>query len=318
MKASEQEPWPPRSGKAPCMHSVDGSERASVRKRIVTLMKHANVALTILFCVGVVAGYGQTSGTQPDNTNVNERDRNPGEATADQQKVNATDRDLTQKTRQSVIEDKSITTSPAPQDKKDDSQGQQTKRMFWLVPNFAAVSANTQLPPLSTREKFKLAASDSVTDYSSYTWAAILAGQAMALNSDPEFGHGAAGYGRYYWRNVVDGISGTFFTEAIVPAMTHEDPRYYTMGKGGFFRRTAYAISMAFVTKKDSGGTTFNWSEVGGNALEAGLASAYYPPQERGASETARNFGTQMESAVLNHVFQEFWPDIRTKIFRRK
>ncbi len=41
--------------------------------------------------------------------------------------------------------------NPAPQDKKDDSQGQQTKRMFWVVLNFAAVSANTQLPPLSTR-----------------------------------------------------------------------------------------------------------------------------------------------------------------------
>ena len=80
--------------------------------------------------------------------------------------------------------------APAPQDKKDDSQGQQTKRMFWLVPNFAAVSAHTQLPPLSTREKFALAAQDSVEDYSSYTWAGILAGQAMLLNSDPELGSG--------------------------------------------------------------------------------------------------------------------------------
>ncbi len=203
-------------------------------------------------------------------------------------------------------------------DKDKESEGKQTKRMFWLVPNFAAVDANAQLPPLSTREKFKLAASDSVTDYSSYTWAAMLAGQGMALKSDPEFGQGAAGYGRYYWHNFVDGISGTFFTEAIVPALTHEDPRYYTMGKGGFFRRTRYAIVTSFVTKTDSGGRTFNWSEVGGNALEAGLANAYYPAQERSASQTARNFGTQMESAVLNHIFQEFWPDIRTKIFRRK
>lgn len=201
---------------------------------------------------------------------------------------------------------------------QDDSQGKQTPRMFWLVPNFGAVSANTQLPPLSVRGKFKLAAQDSVTDYSSYTWAAMLAGQGMALRSDPEFGNGAAGYGRYYWHNFVDGISGTFFTEAIVPALTHQDPRYYTMGKGGFFRRTRYAIVASFVTKTDSGGTAFNWSEVGGNALEAGLANAYYPASERSASQTARNFGTQMESAVLNHIFQEFWPDIRTKIFRRK
>jgi hypothetical protein len=207
---------------------------------------------------------------------------------------------------------------PAPKDKKDDSEGKQTKRMFYVVPNFAAVSAHTQLPPLSTREKFVLAAHDSLVDYSSFTWTAILAGQALALNSDPELGHGAAGYGRYYWRTFVDGVSGTFFTEAIVPAITHEDPRYYTMGQGGFFRRTRYAISRTFVTKTDSGGTSFNWSEVAGNGLEAGLSNAYYPPQERGLSQTARNWGTQMESAVLNHVFQEFWPDIRKKVFRGK
>jgi hypothetical protein len=190
--------------------------------------------------------------------------------------------------------------------------------MLWVVPNFAAVDANKQLPPLSTREKFSLAAHDSVVDYSSYTWAGILAGQAMLLNSDPELGRGIKGYGRYYWRTFTDGVSGTFFTEAIVPAITHEDPRYYTMGHGGFFRRTGYAISRAFVTKTDSGGTSFNWSEVAGNGLEAGLSNAYYPPQERGLRQTALNWGTQMESAVLNHVFQEFWPDIRHHLLRQK
>jgi hypothetical protein len=204
------------------------------------------------------------------------------------------------------------------QNKRDDSEGKQTTRMLWVVPNFGAVNANTQLPPLSTREKFVLAARDSVTDYSSYTWAGILAGQAMLLNSDPELGRGAKGYGRYYWRTFVDGVSGTFFTEAIVPTVTHEDPRYYTLGHGGFFRRTGYAISRAFVTKTDSRGTEFNWSEVAGNGLEAGLSNAYYPSEERGLSQTAMNWGTQMESAVLNHIFQEFWPDIRKNLLHQK
>src|SRR5579859_124900 len=207
---------------------------------------------------------------------------------------------------------------PPARQKTENSEGKQTKRMFWLVPNFAAVDAHKQLPPLSTREKFSLAAHDSVVDYSSYTWAGILAGQAMLLNSDPELGHGIAGYGRYYWRSFVDGVSGTFFTEAIVPAITHEDPRYYTKESGGFRRRIGYAISRAFVTKTDSGGTSFNWSEVAGNGLEAALSNVYYPPQERGVSQTAKNFGTQMESAVLNHVFQEFWPDIRHHLLRQK
>jgi hypothetical protein len=207
---------------------------------------------------------------------------------------------------------------PVSQDNKDNSQGKQTKRMFGVVPNFAAVNADTQLPPLSTREKFSLAAHDSIVDYSSFTWTGILAAQAMVLNSNPELGSGIHGYGRYYWRTFTDGVSGTFFTEAIVPAITHEDPRYYTLGGGGFLRRTGYAISRAFVTKTDSGGTSFNFSEVVGNGLEAGLSNAYYPPQDRGLSQTTMNWGTQMESAVLNHIFQEFWPDIRKKLLRQK
>jgi len=201
--------------------------------------------------------------------------------------------------------------------KKDTEEGEQTKRMMWVVPNFAAVSANTELPPMTARDKFVLAVHDSM-DYSGFTWTAILAGQALATNSDPEFGHGIKAYGRYYWRAFADGVSGTFFTEAIVPAITHEDPRYYTMGHGGFFRRMGYALSRTVVTKTDSGGMTFNISEVVGNALEAGLSNAYYPPEERGLRQTGRNWATQMESAAVNNIAKEFWPDIRRKILRQK
>lgn len=193
----------------------------------------------------------------------------------------------------------------------------QTKRMFWVVPNFAAVNANTQLPPLTPHQKFVLAFHDSF-DYSSFVWTGIIAAQSFGLNSDPELGGGFKGYTRYYWRAFVDGVSGTYFTEAIVPVISREDPRYYTLGHGGFFRRTTYALSRTFLTKTDSGGTGFNWSEVGGNACEAALSNLYYPPQERGGAQTLRGWGNQMESAALNNIVKEFWPDIRHKVFRLK
>ena len=47
---------------------------------------------------------------KPDNTEVNKRDRNPGEATADQQKINPADRALTAKIRKAVMADKSLST----------------------------------------------------------------------------------------------------------------------------------------------------------------------------------------------------------------
>jgi hypothetical protein len=197
------------------------------------------------------------------------------------------------------------------------AEGKQTSRMFWVVPNFAAVSADTVLPPLSARNKYALAMRDSV-DYSSFVWAGLLAGQSMALKSDPELHQGLKGYSRYYWRAFADQASGAFFTEAIVPALTHEDPRYYTRGHGGFFRRTFYAVSRVVVTKADSGGARFNASEVVGNGLEAGLSNLYYPPEERSFSNTAKNWGTQLESAALNNIIREFWPDIRRKVFRQK
>lgn len=210
----------------------------------------------------------------------------------------------------------------APQDpctskSNDESEGKQTNRIFGVVPNFAAVSANTQLPPLSAKGKFWLATEDSF-DYSAFVWTGILAGQEFGLKDYPEFRQGIAGYGRYYWHTFVDGTSGTFFTEAIVPWVTREDPRYYTLGHGGFFRRSGYALSRVVLTKTDSGGTSFNWSEVVGNGFEAGLSNAYYPPQERGLRQTGINWGAQIESAALNNIAKEFWPDIRRLILRRK
>jgi len=201
--------------------------------------------------------------------------------------------------------------------KTNSSEGQQTKRMFWIIPNFAAVSADTQLPPLTTREKYALAMQDSV-DYSSFVWSGMLAAQSMALRSYPEFHNGMAGYSRYYWRAFADQASGSFFTEAFVPAITHEDPRYYTLGHGGFFHRAKYALSRVVVTKTDSGGRSFNFAEIVGNGLEAGLSNLYYPPEERSLHNTAMNWLAQLEAASLNNIIREFWPDIRHKLLRQK
>jgi len=45
-----------------------------------------------------------------DNTKVNKRDRKPSEPTADQGKNNVSDRDIMQKIRKSVMDDKSLST----------------------------------------------------------------------------------------------------------------------------------------------------------------------------------------------------------------
>ncbi|HTA72336.1 MAG TPA: BON domain-containing protein [Bryobacteraceae bacterium] len=69
-------------------------------------MKIASILVPALLCGSWVVAYGQ----QPDNTAVNKRDRDRSEPTADQQKSNVSDRDLTKRIRQSIMGDKSLST----------------------------------------------------------------------------------------------------------------------------------------------------------------------------------------------------------------
>lgn len=69
------------------------------------------------FCAIVLSGalFGSSSlsaaaQAAPDNTKTNTRDREQGAVTADQQKENADDRAITQKIRQAVMNDKSLST----------------------------------------------------------------------------------------------------------------------------------------------------------------------------------------------------------------
>jgi len=52
----------------------------------------------------------QPAPPQADNTKVNQRDRNPNEATADQQPSNQSDMEITQHLRKAIMADKSLST----------------------------------------------------------------------------------------------------------------------------------------------------------------------------------------------------------------
>jgi len=62
-----------------------------------------------VLAVGTVA-IAQDTPQNPssDNTKTNERDRNPSQATADQQKENRPDRDITRDIRRAIMQDKSL------------------------------------------------------------------------------------------------------------------------------------------------------------------------------------------------------------------
>lgn len=191
----------------------------------------------------------------------------------------------------------------------DSDEPQQTKRILGIVPNFRAVSSSEILPAQSVKEKFITATQDSF-DYSAILIPAAVAAYDLGTNQTPEFGTGGTGYGRYFWHAALDQTSENYFVEFIVPAVTHQDTRFYTMRDGNFWKKTGYALSRVVVTRNDKANQTFNTSEVLGSGMSAALSNAYYPSSTRTFSNTARNWGLDIGIDALSFVFREFWPDI--------
>jgi osmotically-inducible protein OsmY len=67
-------------------------------------------ALALALSLIPLSGVPAQAQSRPDNTKVNQRDRNPGAVTADQQKETPADRNLTAKIRKALTSDKTLST----------------------------------------------------------------------------------------------------------------------------------------------------------------------------------------------------------------
>jgi hypothetical protein len=206
-------------------------------------------------------------------------------------------------------------TQTAPQD--GSLEGKQTKRILFIVPNFRSVSVDVKLPPQGVKGKFVGATQDSF-DYSSFIFAGLLAGVSQAEDSYPEFHQGAAGYGRYFWHTFADQTDENYQVEFIFPALLRQDPRYYTLGRGGFVKRTIYSFGRVLITRTDAGHETFNSSEIVGAGAAAGISSLYYPSPERTWTKTGQRWLLNVSIDGGTFIFKEFWPDLNNKFFHEK
>jgi hypothetical protein len=208
--------------------------------------------------------------------------------------------------------------APPPQLSSD--EGKQTKRILGILPNFRSVSVNSHLPAQTSKEKFIGFAQDSF-DYSSFTFIALLSGVSQLQGSTPEFHTGLPAYARYYWHNFTDQTDENLWVGFLIPVALHQDPRYYTLGNGsiekhnGFAKRVGYAFSRILITRTDSGGSNFNFSEVVGAGAAAGISNLYYPGSNRGWTKTGQRWVLNVGIDGATFIFKEFWPDINHAIF---
>ena len=196
--------------------------------------------------------------------------------------------------------------SPQPVSPTDD-------RLFWTLPNYLTVENADLVAPLTTAQKYKLVAQQSF-DPVQFPYVGFLALLGQMSNSEPAYGQGTLGYAKRYGTQFADITVANFVTGALLPSIFRQDPRYFQLGKGSFFRRFYYAASRIVITRADSGRNQVNYSEIAGNALAAAIANAYHPAQDRTAINSVSVWWTQIGLDAMANEGVEFWPDIRRKV----
>jgi hyperosmotically inducible periplasmic protein len=73
-------------------------------------MRNLKTALALSAWLALATAHAQQGDTKRDNSRENKRDRDAGRPTADQQKMNAADEELTRKIRQAIMAEKSLST----------------------------------------------------------------------------------------------------------------------------------------------------------------------------------------------------------------
>ena len=189
------------------------------------------------------------------------------------------------------------------------------KRVFGVLPNYRTANETAVYTPITTKQKFIIGAKDSF-DYPLVLLAGAFAGMGQLTNQHPQFGQGLAGFGRRLGTGYADQAIGNMMTEAIFPSLLREDPRYFRRGYGSVGSRTWYALTRVMVTRTDSGGRRFNFSEWVGNATGVAISNAYYP-DEHSVLDNAGKLVEQVATDAISQVLKEFWPDIKHKLFHR-
>jgi hypothetical protein len=161
---------------------------------------------------------------------------------------------------------------------------EEDQRILGAIPNFY-VSYIPNAAPMSTGQKYSMAWKYSV-DPVNLIIAGLAAGVEQAQDAYPGYGQGVQGYGKRFGAALADNFTSDMIGGAVLPALLHQDPRYYYRGTGSTRSRIGYAIATVFICKGDNGKWQPNYSFLVGDFASGAISNLYYPKQQRGWATT--------------------------------
>jgi hypothetical protein len=187
------------------------------------------------------------------------------------------------------------------------------KRALLLFPGYDVMQQTTDpVAPLRTSQKFEMAYR-STFDPSFLMRSAIVTVFDKALGVGPDYGGGGSGIAQLYGYNTASLASTFFFAQAAVPAVFHQDPRYFRKGTGSAKSRIWWAFRSEFVGFSDRGPQMPNYGVLIGFGLSTLLSDAYLPARNVSVGKSFQGYGFKIGTNFGLNVLHEYGGVTRVK-----
>jgi len=170
--------------------------------------------------------------------------------------------------------------------------------------------------PLDLNEKLAYHAANAYGPWE-LLGSAAYAGILQGIGTPEEWGGGVDGYGKRLASTLAgSGIHGVLAFG--LDSALHEDPRYFRSHSSGFWGRAGHAVRGTILTRTDAGGETFSVWRFGSAYGAAFLSNQWYPDRLNTVRLGFLQGSLRLGFDLASNLGSEFWPDIKTKILRRK
>lgn len=193
---------------------------------------------------------------------------------------------------------------------------QEKQRIAGILPSFNVSYLNDAVS-MTGKQKISLAFR-SATDPFPFGVAVLVAGYSEVREDNAGFGWGASGYFKRTGAAYLDEFNGTMIGNGFLPALLHQDPRYFRLGHGSKMHRLLYAMATSYICKHDNTNKWEpNYSNVGGNIIAGAISNFYYPSQHTDWDQTITDGFVVTTEGTVGGVLNEFWPDISRKFLHK-
>ena len=191
---------------------------------------------------------------------------------------------------------------------------EEQQRLVGVFPNFFT-SYDPDAAPLNTKQKLELTYKTWL-DPSAFVINGIIAGVWQARNTHKGFGQGGVGYAKRYGASFVDYGTSLAVEKLVMPAIFHQDPRYFYKGTGTTRSRILYAASRTMVCRGDTKKDQFCISTFIPRFGTGFLTNYFYPAADRDKTAVVLRGGLiGIGGNIAGNLFQEF---LAKKITRKR